>query len=88
MIVPSNALTYGTIGVAATNCLIDLHYAHPIPHGGVSLHWSMHSGIGTAEQALSPFASVILSIAAIGLGVLSHRALTDLKETNRVTKKL
>ena len=80
---PSNAIIFGTIGIAVANFAIDCHYAHPIPHGGVSLHWSMHSDVGTAEQALLPFVSVILSITTMVLNVVCHRALADRSQTSR-----
>eukprot|EP00966_Prymnesium_polylepis_P271283 6268047-Prymnesium_polylepis.1 len=38
MAIPSNAIVYSTIAIAVANFAIDTHYAHPIPHGGVSLH--------------------------------------------------
>ena len=73
----SNAFIYGTIAIAVANVAIDIHYAHPIPHGGVSLNWAMHSDIGTSEQALTPFVSVIVSTITMCLNVLCHRSLAD-----------
>lgn len=83
-----NAIILGTIGIAVANVAIDTHYAHPVPHGGVSLHWSMHSDIETSEQALSPLASLVLSITAMGLNVITHRALTDLAEPVKKEEKV
>jgi len=69
--------------IAVANFAIDLHWAHPIPHGGVSLHWTMHSTISTAEQALSPLLSVVLSVSLMALLLVGHRALSDLSERSQ-----
>jgi hypothetical protein len=82
----SNAIAYSAIGIAVANFAIDTHYAHPIPHGGISLHWAMHSDISTAEQALSPFCSVILSVITMAISTVSHRALVDLGTTREASK--
>jgi hypothetical protein len=84
---PGNSALVGTVGVALVNFAIDVFYAHPIPHGGVSLNMLMHSNIATTEQALLPLFSVVLSAAVMGLNVISHRALVDLSESHQASKK-
>jgi len=69
--------------IALANFAIDVHYAHPIPHGGKSLHWSMHSNVSSAEQALSPLVSVVFSIGLMALLLVGHRAKSDLADLRR-----
>ena len=76
-VVPSNAITAGTIAVAVANLAVDMHYAHPIPHGGKSLNWAMHSDVSVEEQALTPLITVVISIATMCLNIICHRTLTD-----------
>ena len=87
MAVPSNAIVAGTILIAVANLAIDLHYAHPIPHGGKSLNWAMYSDVGVEEQALTPLLSVVVSIASMSLNIICHRTLTDLVESRRAEKQ-
>eukprot|EP00588_Corethron_pennatum_P007010 CAMPEP_0194292100 /NCGR_PEP_ID=MMETSP0169-20130528/44888_1 /TAXON_ID=218684 /ORGANISM="Corethron pennatum, Strain L29A3" /LENGTH=165 /DNA_ID=CAMNT_0039040169 /DNA_START=83 /DNA_END=580 /DNA_ORIENTATION=+ len=81
-----DGLLYMSMGVAIVNVALDTHYAHLIPHAGESLNMLMYSNVPVAEQALSPFVSVFLSMAVMGLNVLSHRALTDLSVEKRLVK--
>ena len=82
----SNALLGSAIGIALANVAIDVHYAHPIPHGGVSLNMFMHSDISPDEQALSPLLSVAVSSVSLGLIFVSHRAMADAESSSRASK--
>mmetsp|Transcript_23082 Transcript_23082/g.46075 ORF Transcript_23082/g.46075 Transcript_23082/m.46075 type:complete len:167 (+) Transcript_23082:181-681(+) len=81
-----DGLLWVSMGVAVVNVALDTHYAHLIPHAGKSLNMLMYSDVPVAEQALSPFLSVFLSMAVMGLNVLTHRALTDLDAAQRPRK--
>ena len=82
----SNAIIFGTIGIAIVNLLVDLHFAHPIPHSGISLNMLMHSDITPAEQALLPLGVVILSVIVMGLNLMAHRALGSMKQVQLASK--
>ena len=82
-----DGLLWVSMGVAVVNVALDTHYAHLIPHAGTSLNMLMYSDVPVAEQALSPFLSVFLSMAVMGLNVLTHRALTDLDAAQRPRKE-
>ena len=87
MTVPSNAIMAGTIAVAVANLAVDVHYAHPIPHGGKSLNWAMYSDVAVEEQALTPLITVIVSVLTMGLNIICHRILTDDVTRKGVGKK-
>lgn len=74
----NDALLYSSMAVAIFNVVMDVHYAHPIPHAGKSLNAWMHSNVTKENQAVLPWLTVVLSIAIMSLSVISHRALTDI----------
>mmetsp|Transcript_59853 Transcript_59853/g.69935 ORF Transcript_59853/g.69935 Transcript_59853/m.69935 type:complete len:170 (-) Transcript_59853:274-783(-) len=87
---PKDSFLYYSMGVMLVNLLIDVKYAHPIPHAGVSLNMLMHSNVKKSEQALTPFLSVLLSVLIMACNLLTHRILVDMYESKQpiVKKKI
>jgi len=75
---PSSAFIYGTIGIAISAMAVDTHYMHPIPHAGVSLNPLFYSNVSIAQQALLPFGSMVISVAAMALNMMVHRAVAGI----------
>jgi len=73
--ITSSAYIYGTIGIAVSAMAVDTHYMHPIPHAGVSLNPLFYSNVSIAQQALLPFGSMVISVAAMALSMIVHRAI-------------
>ena len=71
--VGSDAFLVGAIAIACSNVAIDAHWMHPIPHAGKSLNPLMHSNVTTAQQAMLPAASCVVSIAMMVLCMIIHR---------------
>ena len=76
-----SALLLSAVGIAFVCVSLDLFYAHPIPHGGVSLHWNMWSDVPADEQALAPMLSMVVAVAMMGLAFVSHRQLVAVSES-------
>mmetsp|Transcript_37344 Transcript_37344/g.42681 ORF Transcript_37344/g.42681 Transcript_37344/m.42681 type:complete len:180 (+) Transcript_37344:134-673(+) len=84
---PTYILEYTSMGVAIVNVLIDVKYAHPIPHAGESLNFLMHSNVSVEKQATTLGIGVFISVAIMGISLLLHRSLTDLSQRRKAEKK-